>query len=550
MSNSIYVLAAVAPILLVLVLMVVFNRPAMIAMTIGWVVVCLLAYFVWSMPPKWIVSASLKGMLTATNILIIILGAIALYYSMSICGALKKISDVVINLNSDRRVQISLAWFIAAFVEGIAGFGTPGALVGPLLVSIGFPPMIAVPLVLILNSTPVSFGVIGIPTMSGIGDTLNITSIHASLAAQGIDYWYWVSHMVTTSIASIHGIVGIFLPSMAMAFVVKWSGGRWRDIWEALPGTLMGGILFVIPYFLIAYMIGPELATLLGSLIGMAIFTVLLKIGAFKTAKQYDFKSNPSTGKVTPEVTTPTPSIFRSFLPYVLVSLVLILIRIVPQISQFSASNGVLAFNNLLGTSASYSYKFLQNPGIYFLVIVLFTHFLFQMNRTQIKTVWKTTAKTLGPTAIALGFAIALSQVMILSGNNQSDMESMLSIIARAAASATGPIYPLVAPFVGILGAYIAGSNTVSNVMMAGFQYETAAMLNMPRTIIVALQGVGGAVGNMICVHNVVAVAATVGIIGKEGSVIRRNLLPCILYGLAAGVIGLIAIKVFFPNLF
>jgi lactate permease len=96
----------------------------------------------------------------------------------------------------------------------------------------------------------------------------------------------------------------------------------------------------------------------------------------------------------------------------------------------------------------------------------------------------------------------------------------------------------------------MAGSNTVSNVMMAGFQYETASILNMSRTVIVALQGVGGAVGNMICVHNVVAVAATVGIIGKEGIVIRRNLLPCIFYGLAAGIIGFIIIKVFFPGLF
>jgi len=137
---------------------------------------------------------------------------------------------------------------------------------------------------------------------------------------------------------------------------------------------------------------------------------------------------------------------------------------------------------------------------------------------------------------------------MILSGNNPSQMNSMVSIIANATAGA-GQIYPVISPFVGILGAYMAGSNTVSNIMMAGFQYEMAALLNIPRTIILALQDIGGAVGNMICVHNVVAVCATVNIIGQAGLVIRRNLLPCLIYGLAAGIIGFIAIQLL-PELF
>jgi len=157
-------------------------------MTIGWVVVCILAYFMWGMPLNWLAAASIRGVLIATNILIIILGAIALYYSMWESGAIRRIGNAIINLNPDRRVQVSLAWFIAAFVEGIAGFGTPGALVGPLLVSIGFPAKIAVPLVLILNSTPVSFGVIGIPTAAGVGYTLDIPSVNAALSTAGIDY--------------------------------------------------------------------------------------------------------------------------------------------------------------------------------------------------------------------------------------------------------------------------------------------------------------------------------------------------------------------------
>ena len=104
-----YELAAAVPILLVLLLMVVLNRTAVTAMAIGWVVVCLLAYFVWDMPPYWIGGASIKGILTAANILLIIFGAIALYYSMRESGAVRQINNAIISLNPDRRVQVSLA---------------------------------------------------------------------------------------------------------------------------------------------------------------------------------------------------------------------------------------------------------------------------------------------------------------------------------------------------------------------------------------------------------------------------------------------------------
>ena len=518
-------------------------------MTVGWIVVCLLAYFVWGMPPYWIGGSSVKGILIATNILIIILGAIALYYSMRESGALRRISNTIINLNPDRRVQISLAWFIAAFVEGIAGFGTPGALVGPLLVFIGFPARIAVPLVLILNSTPVSFGAIGIPVVAGVGNTLDIPYVNAALSAAGIDYWHWINHTVTASVASIHGLIGIFVPVMAVAFVVNWSGGKLRDIIEAVPSALLGGLLFVVPYFLAAYFIGPDLASVLGSLIGLAIYTLLLKKGLFNFQKRYTFPDEISIGTTEPEKPLVSYGMFRSFLPYILISLILILIKVIPQVNAFCAANVILTVDNILSTTASFTFKLMQNPGIYLLIIVLLSHLIFKMSRAQIKATWKNTIKALAPAAVALWFAVALSQVMILSGNNLSQMDSMVSSIAQAAAAGTGQIYPVLAPFVGILGAYMAGSNTVSNIMMVGFQYETAVLLNVPRTIIVALQVVGGAVGNMICVHNVVAVCATVGIIGKEGSVIRRNLLPCVTYGLAAGIIGFVAIKIL-PGLF
>lgn len=545
----VYALIAAIPILLVLVLMAVLNRTAIVAMSIGWIVVCILAYFVWGMPLYWVAGASIKGVLVATNILVIILGAIALYYSMRESGAIRRVTEVVTGLSPDRRVQLSLAWLLAAFIEGVAGFGTPGALVAPLLVSIGFPARIAVPLILVLNSTPVSFGAVGIPTWGGIGYTLDIPSINAAVSAAGMDYWHWINHTVTTSVASIHGIIGIFLPLLGVALLVKWSGGKLRDVVEAIPSALVGGIVFVVPFFLVASLIGPELASVLGALIGMLIYALVLKAGAFKFKKRYQFPQEMNSKISDPKEAGVSPSVLRAFSPYILISLILICIRVIPQVNAFCSSAGVLTWDNILGTSASFSFQSLWNPGIYFIIIVLISHFIFRMSKVQVRATWRKTFKALAPAAVALWFAVAMSQIMILSGNNLSQMGSMIFIIAKAVAMGTGQIYPVLAPFVGILGAYMAGSNTVSNIMMVGFQYEMATLLNISRTIIVALQDVGGAAGNMICVHNVVAVCATVGITGQEGSVIRRNLLPCLFYGLAAGIIGYIGIHIL-PGLF
>jgi len=122
--------------------------------------------------------------------------------------------------------------------------------------------------------------------------------------------------------------------------------------------------------------------------------------------------------------------------------------------------------------------------------------------------------------------------------------------MAEAIADIAGRTWPLFAAYVGALGSFIAGSCTVSNLMFADFQFGLASAIGASREIIIALQAVGGAMGNMTCVHNVVAASATVGLIGMEGLIIRRTAIPMLLYGLCAGVIGLLFCYAFFPKAF
>jgi lactate permease len=139
--------------------------------------------------------------------------------------------------------------------------------------------------------------------------------------------------------------------------------------------------------------------------------------------------------------------------------------------------------------------------------------------------------------------------IMMNSGGATGE-QSMLLVMAEFAAATLGSIWYLVAPLVGILGAFISGSNTTSDIMFGPFQYGTAVASGTAVTPTLALQALGGAAGNMICIHNVVAAATTVGLVGKEGLIIRKNLPVALLYGLIAGALAWIITIFFMPGIF
>ncbi len=109
---------------------------------------------------------------------------------------------------------------------------------------------------------------------------------------------------------------------------------------------------------------------------------------------------------------------------------------------------------------------------------------------------------------------------------------SMLAMMADGLGYIFRDIYLWVSPIVGIIGSFISGSNTVSNTLFGGLQFETAMLVGLPQVIVLALQNAGGAIGNMICVNNVISACATTGISGKEGRIIRMNFIPCLLFWL------------------
>ncbi|MHC4808148.1 MAG: L-lactate permease, partial [Planctomycetota bacterium] len=221
MPLGLLALLAFIPILTILILMVGMRWPATKAMPVSWILAVILALLIWKTPLNWVAASSINGVFLALQILIIVFGALVLLFTLKASGALRAISNGFTNISEDRRVQaILIAWLFGAFIEGSAGFGTPAALMAPLLLSLGFPALAAVMVSLIANSTPVSFGAVGTPTWGGVGWTLDIAEVQQALDVAGMTFPEFI-HKIGFWTALQHFFMGIFVPLIMVAMMTR-----------------------------------------------------------------------------------------------------------------------------------------------------------------------------------------------------------------------------------------------------------------------------------------------------------------------------------------
>jgi lactate permease len=455
-----------------------------------------------------------------------------------------------VSISPDRRIQaIIVAWLFGAFIEGSAGFGTPAALVAPLLLFLGFPALASVLVALVANSTPVSFGVVGVPTIIGIGETLNTPEIMSALTEQGMTLNGFIDQ-ISLWTAVQHSIPGILMPLVMTVMLTKFFGEN-KSIKEGLriwPYAIFAGLCFYIPYLVTAILLGPEFPTIFGGLIGLLIIVPATKAGFLVPKEQWDFADKQKwestwNGSITIKGYDEDSrmSLFKAWTPYILIGLLLVVTRV--QFLPFSNWIKSLKFTSpeLFGTNIVTDFDPLNIPGIMpFMLIALICIPMFGMNGKKVKTAWMEALKRIRAPFIALVFAVPLVRIMMQSGTNPNGYSSMPIAMAQYMADVFKGAWPLIDPFIGALGSFMAGSNTVSNMLFAVFQYSIADNTGLSHIIIVGLQNVGGALGNMICVHNVIAACATVGLIGVEGLIIRRNLIPMSFAVLISGITGLV----------
>ena len=206
---------------------------------------------------------------------------------------------------------------------------------------------------------------------------------------------------------------------------------------------------------------------------------------------------------------------------------------------------------NLLGVAnTAFTLKWAYAPGTVFILIALVTILIHKMSAGEVKTAWIASFKQVSGAAVALVFGLALVQIMRFSGSNDvtdPGTKSMIFYMAEALSKFGSLVYVIVSPVIGILGSFISGSNTVAVTLFTNLQYMSAENLGLNAIIITAVNIIGGSIGNMICVNNVVAACATVGTAGREGKIIRTCAIPAVIYTLiviailvvAVGVLGL-----------
>lgn len=444
-----------------------------------------------------------EAVFTAVTILWIVFPALCIYQLQTRSGAIASIQGAIDRVSPDRRIlAILVGWFFALFLEGAAGFGTPVALAAPLLVSAGFDRVQAVAMVMVGHAAGVSFGAVGTPVM-------------AQVAATALPGW---------EIARATGFFHALLGWVLLLFLVRWARQRPHDERPAAGGvsgpTALAAACFLIPFFGFAHWVGPELPTLAGAFIGGLAFVGLERMRTARAA-------------VRPVQPAPMPrGLLRASAPYLVLVALILTTRMLPPLREALVA---MQWEWRLWGAFRGSVAPAYHPGTMLFAGLLLGALVQRVPARMVRESMRAAMGQLAGVTVALVAMLALSRVLVHA--------DMVDALAAAAAAGVGGAWPLAAPFLGVLGTFVTGSATASNILFTDFQQATAAELHLPTVSILGAQGFGAAVGNIICPHNIIAGGATVGLGGREGEVLRWTLLPCLLYTLLGGLLALVVIS-------
>ncbi|OXX46827.1 MULTISPECIES: L-lactate permease [unclassified Vibrio] len=552
MNETLLALVAFSPIVVAAILLVGLNWPAKKAMPVAFALTVAIALTFWDMSANRVLASVLQGFGITISVLWIVFGAIFLLNTLKHTGAITTIRNGFTDVSADRRVQaIIIAWCFGSFIEGASGFGTPAAIAAPLLVAIGFPALAAVLMGMMIQSTPVSFGAVGTPIIVGVNKGLDTHNITETLISNGSS-WDVYLQQITASVAITHAIVGTLMPVLMAMMLTRFFGKNksWTEGLDILPFAIFSGLAFTVPYALTGVFLGPEFPSLIGGLISLALVVTAAKKGFLVPKSQWDFpeeKSWPAEWlgslKIDIEEIKAKPmGLALAWTPYVLLAVILVASRVSSEFKSLLAGVS-LSFNNILAeTGISTAIQPLYLPGGILVFVALLAVILQSRSATPLIKAFGESSKTLIGAGFVLVFTIPMVRIFINSGVNGAELASMPVTTANFAAGLVGDAFPALSATVGALGAFIAGSNTVSNMMFSQFQFEVAQTLSISSVMIIALQAVGAAAGNMIAIHNVVAASATVGLLGQEGATLRKTIIPTFYYLVMTGLIGLVVI--------
>ena len=454
-------------------------------------------------PTSWIHAAVIDGVLSALTPIGIVFGAVLFFKTMEASGAMHVLTGRIRGLSPNPVAQLMLVgWSFSFLIEGLCGFGAPAALAAPILVGLGFPPVRVAAMCLIMNSVPVSFGAVGTPIWFGLGEL-------------GLSPDELIT--VGTKAALINSVAALVIPVLALRLLLPW-----RTIRASIGFIVLTTLASVLPYAFAATL-STEFPSIIGGLSGTIVGALLAYRGiGLSTAE-------PTTVRTPEPATADHPfGTLRAAAPLIAVVVLLAVTRIdqfglrallnadSPAANLDLGTAGsvwvtpglVIGLREILGTDTAWRMPLLYVPFLIpFVLVSLLAIPALRIRRGAALAAWADTGRRLARPAVALVGALVLVKLMMLGGD-----DSPVMLIGRAMAAAAGSSWMFLAPLLGALGAFFSGSNTVSNLTFAPVQAAIARSLGLDITSVLALQTVGGSLGNMVCIHNIVAVAAVLGL--------------------------------------
>jgi lactate permease len=555
-------LMAAVPVVVMLAALAFFHVKAHLAALLALASALLISIFAFGMPASMAGSAALFG---AANGLLpigwIVLNIIFLHRLTTENGSFKVLQDSLARITDDRRLQLLLiAFCFGAFFEGAAGFGTPVAVTGAILIGLGFSPLAASGLALIANTAPVAFGALGTPIIT-LAKVTGLDEMELSM------------------------MVGRQLPffSVLVPFWLIWAFAGWRKMLEIWPAILVAGVSFAVPQFLVSNYHGPMLVDVIAALISMACLTLFLKV--WKPATIHTsaaLSGRVDNSKVEEEKVTASaafsdqarPAVMRAWMPWIILTVFVFAwgtqgfknvfdtrpaldpvtqsAKVDPQGKPLREANPIFApavtFTSLhlqiekvppvvaapKAEEAVYKFTWLTatGSGILLAAIVgglLMGYSIPQLIKQYLRTLWVVRFSLITIAAmLALGFL-----------TRYSGLDATMGL----AFAATGIFYPMFGTLLGWLGVALTGSDTASNVLFGGLQRVTSEQLGISPVLMAAANSSGGVMGKMVDAQSIVVASTATRWYGHEGEILRYVFFHSIVLAILVG--GLVTLQAY-----
>jgi lactate permease len=555
-------LMAAVPVVVMLAALAFFHVKAHLAALLALASALLISIFAFGMPASMAGSAALFG---AANGLLpigwIVLNIIFLHRLTTENGSFKVLQDSLARITDDRRLQLLLiAFCFGAFFEGAAGFGTPVAVTGAILIGLGFSPLAASGLALIANTAPVAFGALGTPIIT-LAKVTGLDEMELSM------------------------MVGRQLPffSVLVPFWLIWAFAGWRKMLEIWPAILVAGVSFAVPQFLVSNYHGPMLVDVIAALISMACLTLFLKV--WKPATIHTsaaLSGRVDNSKVEEEKVTASaafsdqarPAVMRAWMPWIILTV-------------FVFAWGTQGFKNMFDTRPAIdpvtqsakldpTGKPLREANPIFAPAVTFTSLHLQIEKVPpvvaapkaeeavYKFTWLTaTGSGILLAAIVGGLLMGYSIPQLIKQYLRTLWVVRFSLITIAAMlalgfltrysgldatmglafAATGIFYPMFGTLLGWLGVALTGSDTASNVLFGGLQRVTSEQLGISPVLMAAANSSGGVMGKMVDAQSIVVASTATRWYGHEGEILRYVFFHSIVLAILVG--GLVTLQAY-----